>query len=71
MDYESTSPPPTHTHTYTPAHTHTHTAGGRRLLEEQLRSYTENTENEEEEFLEEEEVLQVDLSPKLSPDVIP
>ncbi|XP_056299114.1 calmodulin-binding transcription activator 2 isoform X5 [Pseudoliparis swirei] len=62
MDYESTSPPPTHTHTYTPAHTHTHTAGGRRLLEEQLRSYTENTENEEEEFLEEEEVLQVDMA---------
>ncbi|KAM9414352.1 calmodulin-binding transcription activator 2 [Pholidichthys leucotaenia] len=39
-------------------------AGGRRSLEEQLLSYSENAENEgeEEEYLEEEEVLQVDMA---------
>uniref|UniRef100_A0A3Q3IQ24 CG-1 domain-containing protein n=3 Tax=Monopterus albus TaxID=43700 RepID=A0A3Q3IQ24_MONAL len=62
MDYESTSPDDTHTYT------HVHTAGGQRshtatALEEQLLSYSENTENEgeEEEYLEE-EVLQVDMA---------
>ncbi|XP_072232223.1 calmodulin-binding transcription activator 2 isoform X2 [Leuresthes tenuis] len=56
MDYENTSPAPT------PAHT----AGGRRshaavTLEEHLLSYSENAENEVEEYLEE-EVLQVDMA---------
>ncbi|XP_028462150.1 calmodulin-binding transcription activator 2 isoform X1 [Perca flavescens] len=61
MDYESAA----HVHAYT----NVHAAGGRRAhaaaatLEEQLLSYSENTENEgeEEEYLEE-EVLQVDMA---------
>ncbi|XP_071315382.1 calmodulin-binding transcription activator 2 isoform X2 [Trachinotus anak] len=58
MDYESASP--SHTHAYTPAGRRSHAAA---TFEEQLLSYSENTENEgeEEEYLEE-EVLQVDMA---------
>ncbi|KAM4714546.1 LOW QUALITY PROTEIN: calmodulin-binding transcription activator 2 [Anableps anableps] len=61
MDYENA--PPADTHSYT----HPHTAGGRQPpagaspLEEQLLSYSDNAENEGEEYLEE-EVLQVDMA---------
>lgn len=63
MDYESASPP---SPGRTPTYPHTH-AGVRRThmaatLEEQLLSYSENAENEEEEEYLEEEVLQVDMA---------
>ncbi|KAL6118173.1 camta2 [Pungitius sinensis] len=52
MDYESG-----HTHTHTHVHARARAAGGRRALEDELLSYSENAENEGEE-----EELQVDMA---------
>lgn len=68
MDFETASPSQTHSYTQLVGGRRSHTAA----LEEQLMSYSENTENEgEEEAYMEDEVLQVPALPLAPPLLTP
>lgn len=67
MDFETATPSQTHTYTHLRGGRQSHTAA----LEEQLMSYSENAENEEEEeAYMEDEVLQVPAGSALAPPLL-